>query len=286
MINPVPDDSAKTVEDKRPVLPAANTSASQARALLWRFLPLGIIILALAGVWFSGVTHFLTFEYLLNSRARLAEFIQNNLILSLVSYAAIYIAAVALSVPGALILTIAGGFLFGGWLGGSITAVSATIGASVLFVVARTALGELLASRAGPWLERLRGGFREDEASYMLFLRLVPVFPFWLVNLAPAFLGVRFGTFVWTTFVGVLPGTFAYSLAGAGIDSVGAAQQKIYQACVAAGGEGCSLSISPYQLVTRELVLAFAAIGLAALIPVVVKKWRARKMATNNAEKK
>ena len=150
MINPGPEDSAKTAEDTHPVLSSGKARASQARALLWQFLPLGVIVLALAGVWFSGVTQFLTFEYLLNSRARLAEFIQNNLILSLASYAGIYIAAVALSVPGALILTIAGGFLFGGWLGGSITAVSGTIGAGVLFIVARTALGELLASRAGP----------------------------------------------------------------------------------------------------------------------------------------
>jgi uncharacterized membrane protein YdjX (TVP38/TMEM64 family) len=252
-------------------------------SVLWRYMPLAVIAIALLALWLSGLTRYLSFEHLLKSRAELASFIQDNLVLSLLIYAGVYIVAVALSVPGALILTIAGGFLFGGWTGGAVTSVAATIGATLLFLVARTSLGETLGRSAGKWLEKLKAGFREDEVSYMLFLRLVPVFPFWLVNLAPALLGVRLGTFVWTTLVGVLPGTFAYSLAGAGIDSVAAAQQQAYESCVAAGSQDCSLAISPQQLVTRELILAFAAIGLVALIPVAVKKWRNRKAAGQNS---
>jgi uncharacterized membrane protein YdjX (TVP38/TMEM64 family) len=260
-------------EDTRVEEPSAPATGG---ASPWRYLPLAVLLFALAAVWLSGLTRYLSFEFLLKSRTDLDRLIAANLPLALLTYAAIYILVVALSVPGALILTIAGGFLFGGWTSGAVTVVAATIGATLVFLAARTSLGQTLAHRAGPWMERLRGGFAEDAASYMLFLRLVPVFPFWLVNLAPALLGVGLRTFVWTTLVGVLPGTFAYSLAGAGIDSVSAAQQQAYDACIQAGRESCTLSISPQQLVTRELILAFAAIGLVALIPVAVKKLRMR----------
>ena len=119
----------------------------------------------------------------------------------------------------------------------------------------------------------------QDAASYLLFLRLVPAFPFWLVNLAPALLGVPLRTFVWTTAVGIIPGTFAYSFAGAGLDSIAAAQKQAFLACVATGATDCKAHIYLHQLVTKELVLAFAALGVVALIPVVIKRWRARRTA-------
>ena len=107
------------------------------------------------------------------------------MLLSLLAFVALYAAAVALSLPGGAVLTLAGGFLFGWLLGGVASILAATIGASVVFLIARSALGEFLAARAGPWLSRFRQGFQEDAFSYLLFLRLVPIFPFWLVNLAP-----------------------------------------------------------------------------------------------------
>ncbi len=130
----------------------------------------------------------------------------------MLAFVALYAAVVALSLPGGAVLTMAGGFLFGWLLGGLASIVGATIGASIVFLIARSALGEFLAARAGPWLSRFRQGFQDDAFSYLLFLRLVPIFPFWLVNLAPALLGVGFVTYVATTFLGIIPGTFAYSL--------------------------------------------------------------------------
>ena len=93
-----------------------------------------------------------------------------------------------------------------------------------------------MTERAGPWLQKFRAGFQRDAISYLLFLRLVPVFPFWLVNLALATTGVRLWTFTWTTFVGIVPGAIAFALAGAGLDSIAQAQKRVYEACVAAGG--------------------------------------------------
>ena len=266
LMQAVPEIPGKTTES-----PASDA----AKASIWkRFWPLALLAAGFAAFLLSGASKYLSFEFFLQSREQLANFTRGHLALSLLIYAAVYVAAVTLSIPGALLLTISGGFLFGGWLGGAVTVISATLGATCLFLIARSSLGETLAWRSGPWLERLRDGFREDAASYMLFLRLVPVFPFWLVNLAPALLGVPLATFLWTTFLGVIPGTFAYSLAGAGLDSVISAQKRAYESCMAAGGQTCKLAFSPGSLVTRELIIGFAAIGLAALIPVLLKKWR------------
>lgn len=256
--------------------PAADC-AGKPRRTFWRYLPILLIILAIAGFFLAGGQKYLSFGAIIESRDRLAGYVSTHWLLAIASYAGIYVLAVALSLPGALALTIIGGFLFGGWIGGLVTVGAATLGATALFLAARTSLGETLAARIGPRLNRLRTGFQEDAVSYMLFLRLVPVFPFWLVNLAPALLGVRLRTFVWTTFVGVIPGTLAFSLAGAGLDSVAISQREAYDACVAAGRQDCAFSVSPGDLVTGELLLAFAAIGIAALIPVAYKKWRASR---------
>ena len=246
----------------------------QPRPLFVRFLPLILLGAASAALIASGAHHYLSVENLLASRDYLQTRIEAHRLLALAVYALVYIGAVALSLPGALLLTITGGFLFGGLVGGAATSVAATIGATLIFLAARTSLGVFLRNRAGPWLTKLSAGFERDAASYMLFLRLVPVFPFWLVNLAPALLGAPLRTFVWTTFVGILPGTFAYSFAGAGLDSVAAAQKQAFEACLATGALDCKAHIYLNQLVTKELIFAFAALGVVALIPVLLRRWR------------
>jgi uncharacterized membrane protein YdjX (TVP38/TMEM64 family) len=225
-----------------------------------------------------GWHRYLSLEALAENREVLRAYIASNLVLSLLAFVALYAAVVALSLPGGAVLTLAGGFLFGWLLGGVASIVAATIGASVVFLIARSALGDLLAARAGPWLSRFRQGFQEDAFSYLLFLRLVPIFPFWLVNLAPGLLGVSFATYVATTFLGIIPGTFAYSLAGSGLDSVIRAQQAAHQSCLAKmgpeGQESCPYTLDPGALLTPELIIGLVALGLVALIPVAVKWFR------------
>ena len=145
---------------------------------------------------------------------------------------AVYIVVVALSVPGGALLTITGGFLFGWLVGGLSTVIGATIGATIVFLIAKTSLGETLAAKAGPWMAKLSEGFRNDAMNYLLFLRLVPAFPFWLINLAPALLNVPLSTFVIATFIGIIPGTFAFAFLGAGLDSIIDKQREAYQACL------------------------------------------------------
>ena len=105
--------------------------------------------------------------------------------------------------------------------------------------MAKSACGENLVRRAGPLAGKLADGFRADAFSYLLFLRLVPAFPFFLVNLVPALVGVKLSTFVAATFIGIIPATFAFSFLGSGLDSVIAAQEKIFRACLAAGRTDC-----------------------------------------------
>ena len=148
----------------------------------------------------------ISLEALVQHRAAIDGFVMAHQALAVLAYIGLYIVTVALSLPGATFLTVAGGFLFGVGVGAAAAVVGATLGATVIFLIARTALGEPLLKRAGPRAQQLAQGFREDAFSYLLFLRLVPAFPFFLVNLVPAFAGVRLSTFVVATALGIIPG--------------------------------------------------------------------------------
>ena len=201
-------------------------------------------------------------------------------ILALLSYIGLYIATVALSVPGGTLLTVSGGFLFGIAIGASAAVIGATVGATLIFLLARSALGEPLLRRAGPRAQQLAQGFRADAFSYLLFLRLVPAFPFFLVNLVPAFAGVRLGPFVAATALGVIPASLVYAFAGTGLDSIITAQKNSYQDCLAAGRTDCLLSFDARDVLTPHLLGALVALGLLALVPVVVRRLRARQRAS------
>lgn len=243
-----------------------------------RWLPLVVLAAAMALAFSMGWHKYLSFKTIGLNYDWLKTYIAEHFVWALLGYMAIYIAVVALSLPGGLIMTLSGGLLFGWQVGAPATIVAATIGATLLFIVAKTSLGESLAAKAGPWLSKLRDGFRDNALSYLLFLRLVPAFPFVVVNLAPALLGVSLSTFVLGTFFGIVPGTTAFSVAGAGLGSVVEAQNKVYQDCVAAHPAShdtdCTYSIDTSALVTKELIAAFVLLGVVALIPVALKKFR------------
>ena len=247
---------------------------------LKRLWPLLLLVSIGSLIVAMGWHRYLTLEHLAQNRDSLRTMIESHYVLALAAFTVLYAVTVALSIPGGVVLTIAGGFLFGWLIGGVLSIVGATIGATAIYLVARSALRDVLIAKAGPRLQRFADGFREDALSYLLFLRLIPVFPFWLVNLAPGLLGVPFWTYVTTTFIGIIPGTFAFALAGNGLDSVFDAQQASYESCLAKAGEGghdsCVYGIDPGALLTTEVIVAIVALGVVALIPVVVKKRRRR----------
>lgn len=227
-----------------------------------RFVPVALIAAGLAIGYALGLQEYLTLGYLAEQREALKGIVTERYVLSLTAFVIVYILAVAFSFPAASILTIFGGFLFGWAVGGAAVAVSATIGASLLFLATRSAFGGFLRARVGGFVQRLSDGFRENAFGYLLVIRLAPVFPFFVVNIAAALFDISLGRFVAATFFGILPGTFAYAYLGQGVDSV----------LVAARESGRAASLS--DLVTTEITLAFLALAAVAAIPTIVARLR------------
>jgi uncharacterized membrane protein YdjX (TVP38/TMEM64 family) len=259
----------------RQTIPSSDRAARPFR--LRRLLPLLVVVALAAATIASGLHRELSLETLVRHREALDAAVADHLAAALAAFVLLYIVVVALSIPGSLVLTVTGGILFGGLLGGAATIVGATLGAVVIFLIAKSAFGEHLARKAGPLAAKLADGFREDAFHYLLFLRLVPVFPFFLVNLVPALAGVRLRPFVAATALGIIPATFTFAFVGAGLDSVIAAQGAMYQACLARGAPDCRLEFDLKAVLTPQVLLALAALGVLALVPVLVKRLRDRR---------
>lgn len=180
-----------------------------------------IVLLALLGLFlhFKLYQH-LSFESLKLHREALLAWTDQHFILAILSFMLIYIISVASSMPGAFFLTFAGGFLFGPWLGTLTVIISATLGAFIVYLAVKLAFRDWVAKRTTTWLKSMEKGFKNDAFSYLIFLRLVPIFPFFLVNIVPALLGVTPRIFIVATFIGIIPGTFIYVLVGNGLGHV------------------------------------------------------------------
>lgn len=256
---------------------SANADAGSTwRARVRRFAPIALIVLAMVAVFATGAHRQISLETLVRHRMAIDAFISDHVFAAVGVFIAIYIVVVALSIPGGLILSISGGILFGTLVGGLANLVAATAGATIVFLIARGACGETLVRRAGPLARKIADGFCANAFSYLLFLRLVPAFPFFLVNLAPALVGVKLSTFVAATAIGIVPATFAFAFFGSGLDSVIATQEAVYRACLASGRTDCAIHFDLGMIMTPRLLAALAALGVIALIPVVVKRMRAR----------
>ncbi len=235
-----------------------------------------LVAVLLVLVYTTGAYRLVSVESLLLQKDALQSFVAARTVAASLIYGAVYAAAAALSIPGGALLTLLGGFLFGWPLGTVLTICGATSGASLLFLVARSALGPFVAARGAGRFSMLREGFKADAASYMLFLRLTPLVPFSVVNMGAAVLGVPFSTYVWTTFLGIIPATTVFSSIGAGLGSVLEQQRAALLACEAAGGPQCRASFNPAGLVTPEIVAGLCGLGVLALLPALVRLWQRR----------
>ena len=256
-------------------MPVGSHPSAQSVGYVRRLLPLAAIIV-LAAVGFYTIGGEISFDALVRHRTAIDAFVTEHRVLAVLAYLGIYVVTVALSLPGAAFLTVAGGFLFGVGIGAFAAVLGATIGATLIFLAARTALGEPLLRWAGPRANKLASEFREEAFRYLLFLRLVPVFPFFIVNLVPAFAGVRLGPFVAATALGIIPAAIAFAFAGTGLDSVITAQVDTYHQCLRSGAIDCRMTFDPTDILTPQMISALVVLGLLVLIPVVVKRWRAR----------
>ena len=224
-----------------------------------RVLVLCALAAGIAAFFAFRLDRFISLEALRTHREALTGWVAAHQGAAAATYFVAYILVVALSLPVGAVMTLTGGFLFGPYLGTLLALAGATVGATVLFLAARFVFGAALRTRAGPWLRRMEQGFNRNAFSYLLAIRLTPVFPFWIVNLVPAFLNVRTVTYVLATLIGVLPATVVFVLIGHGL---GAALDS---------GEPVSAALNGW------VIAALVGLALLVLIPPAVRHFRARE---------
>jgi uncharacterized membrane protein YdjX (TVP38/TMEM64 family) len=225
-----------------------------------RWLKLGLLALFVGVVvaFFAlGGQHYLTLETIKSNRDALLAFTGQHYVGALAIAFLVYAGAVAFSLPGGLLLSLTTGFIFGRWVGTVLVVFAATLGAAIVFLAARYIFADAARKRLGAWGEKINAGFTQNAFSYLLFLRLVPVFPFFLVNLAPAFTSIPLRTYVLATFAGIIPGSFVFVNLGQTLGRIESLQ----------------------GLVSGETLGAFALLGVFALVPVAIRAYRTRRDA-------
>lgn len=235
------------------------SNAKRARYKLWVKLVIAFVFVGgLVGFFAVGGDQWLTLESLKARRAWLLSYAEHHYILMLFASVLIYTAFISLSIPGAVILSLAMGLIFGRWVGTLLIVFSATLGAVVVFMAARYLFADIVQRRIGGLAKRIIENFNENAFNYLLFLRLVPVFPFWLINLTVAALTpISLRTYALATFLGIIPGTFVFANLGQSLGRIN----------------------SLHELLTPEIIGAFVLLGLFALTPLIVKKFQGKKPA-------
>lgn len=226
-----------------------------------RWAPVAVLVAGVVVFFAFDLDRYITFESLRRHRFQLLDFVAAHRALALLAFVSLYAAAVAMSLPGAVWLTLMGGFLFGVVESSLAVIVGATLGATLIFAIAKTALGDPLRARALPWMQKLEHGFAENAFIYLLVLRLIPLFPFFAVNLVPAFLGVPLRIYVLATMIGIVPGVIVYSTVGSGLGAI------------FDSGEEFSAS----SVLQPEVVGGLIGLAVLVLLPVAYKKLRRRR---------
>lgn len=212
-----------------------------------------MIIVLIIGIRMAGLYEYLTLENLQSSKILLANFVAKNYSLAVITYIISYIIITALSLPGAAIMTLAGGFLFGIAIGALYVNIGATFGATGAFLCARYLLGDFLQKKYAPKLQTFNDEITTNGYSYLLTLRFIPVFPFFLINILTGLTRIPLATFIWTTSLGIIPGSLAYTFAGHELNRIN----------------------SLTEILSPHVILAFCLLAGLALLPLLIKKIRA-----------
>ena len=236
-------------------------TSSPAKPAWKRYLPLAILLLVLSAFLVlraTGHLDFLSLDALKDNQAKLHAWVDGNFLAIYAAYFVVYVLVTACSLPFALLMTLTGGFLFGVVWGGVAVVFAATIGATIVFLATRSAFGDFFRQRAGSKIKKLEEGFQKDVVSYMLFLRFIPIFPFFLINIAAAVFRVPLRIFFLTTLFGVAPGTFIYALSGSSLNDIFAAGQDF----------------SPETILTPKVIAALVGLSLLSLLPILYRKFK------------
>ncbi|PCI94896.1 hypothetical protein COB11_03255 [Candidatus Aerophobetes bacterium] len=226
-----------------------------------KWIPLIVIVIVAFTAYFLGLHKYLTFDNLKRYHDTLTSYAKDYPVLSVVVYMGVYFLGTVFILPEMAILTLLGGMLFPFPLSVVYTVFPATIGACLIFFVAETAVGKYIAQKASGLLKKMQKGFQRDATNYLLFLRLVPLFPFWLVNVAPAIFNVRLWTYTWTTFVGIIPGTAVFCYVGHSLNSIFENNE----------------TFSIEAVLSSKVVIALIALGAIIIVPVLIKYIKNRK---------
>lgn len=205
-----------------------------------------------------GWTDYVSLDSFRAHQIEIVKFIQIKYYLSVLIFIGLYVFSTALSIPGALILTMMGGYLFGAFLGALFSLIGAIVGASILFIAARSAFGELLKPKIGSSIERMRNELTKNAFFYLLFLRLTPVFPFFVVNIAPAFLNISFSKYFSASFLGMIPGAAVYALMGSGLNKTLVTDE----------------GFDKIPNVSLEFLAGLVGLAVLSLVPIVIRRWK------------
>jgi uncharacterized membrane protein YdjX (TVP38/TMEM64 family) len=228
-----------------------------------KYLPL-LVVAAVMGLFVAlGGARYISMETLQQKSGALTAFTGRHHFWSVTLYILTYVAVVAFSLPGALIMTLTGGFLFGAWVGSAAAVAGVSLGSAVMFLIARSALGGVLKSRirAGGRLERLEAGIRRNAFLCILTLRLIPAMPIWLVNIAAGFVHMPVSTYLTATVIGIIPSTVIYA-------SIGSTFGRVFE-------QGRSPSL--HMFLEPQVVGPLCGLMLLSLAPLAVQAWRARR---------
>lgn len=227
-----------------------SAAASSAKPGTGKIVIALVLALAISAFFYFDAGRFLSLASLKDNRDKLLAFTDANYAAAVGLFVVAYITVTGLSLPGAVILTLAGGFLFGGLFGTLFVNLGATTGATVAFLVARYLLRDAVEQKFGRWLGPLQEGFTKNAFSYLLTLRLIPLFPFFVVNLVSGLTRVSLSTYVAATALGIIPGSFVYAYAGQQLGSINSLK----------------------EIASPKVIAAFVLLGLLALVPMLYKK--------------
>lgn len=225
---------------------------------LRRLWPLLLLSGLFALFYYFKINQYLSFATLQLHHQQLISWTNTHYFSAVAVFMTCYIICVALSFPGALILTLTGGLLFGLMWGVVYVVISASLGSMLVFLLVRYALSDWVARGTAVWVNKMRLGFQHNAFSYLLVLRLMPVFPFWVVNIVPALLGINARTFFLATFLGIIPGSFIYT-------SVGNSLNHLFEV-----GQTPNLKI----IFSPELFLPLLGLALLSIMPILYKKFK------------
>lgn len=214
-----------------------------------------VIVAVIAAFFYFDLGRYLSLEGLKQHRDQLLLFTDTHYAASILFFIGTYIVVAGLALPGAVILTLAGGFLFGSVLGMLFVNLGATTGAILAFLASRYLLHDTVEQKFGKWLGPFQEGFAKNALSYLLTVRLIPLFPFFVVNLVSGLTRVSVGTYAIATAIGIIPGSFVFAYAGRQLGSINTLK----------------------EIASPNVIGAFVLLGLFALIPVVYKKFKAKR---------